>query len=148
MCNHCRLDLPANHGADSPYYGNVVMNRISLTFALVPLSLVVACRGVDPGDTNSSRGMRATGVSIQIPLGDDSELVASGEHMNVDGTGSLTIRGDASVRVSGDNGMTATANRIEIEPQGPKVDMEGNVKARFSIPVDLMSPQGGEDANQ
>ena len=71
-------------------------------------------------------------VDIALPRG---QLVMRGERIALGATdNSMHIEGDASVVFEGSLGLKARAARMTVWPDGPKLDMQGRVRASLAVP--------------
>jgi hypothetical protein len=84
----------------------------------------------------------ARGVRVDMALTGDQMILRgstlSGSTLSFADAGTiLRLEGDASITLNGQTGFQASADQISIAPKAAKVELMGNVKARFNLPQEV-----------
>jgi len=112
--------------------------------APVALALVLAgsaCASPEPDRAIGPGGISGRGVTIEVAAGDQTLTARAARLELADGGGEFVLSGDAGIALEGRARLEARADRLRLVPDGPVVEMQGGVRALFSV-----RDEGSEDA--
>ncbi|MCP4674452.1 MAG: hypothetical protein GY854_02830 [Deltaproteobacteria bacterium] len=110
----------------------IPFSRLALTCTLL---VGVACEQNHKSAVNVVPGLTARGVIIELARSDGG-IRTRGENLSIRQGGAwMQLEGDASVTVGGNGAIEARADHITVNREEEKIELAGNVHARFRIPA-------------